>query len=97
MDFLTAGEMIAIDFVEPSAKNDMQVVGMVMNRPAQYPYFPEPGLPGNPSLKRRGVQNPSKPSLNGCGCCGMRERGQMVPGDGVEPPTLRFSVACCPN
>ena len=97
MDFLTAGEMIAIDFVEPSAENDMQVVGMVMNQPAQYPYFPEPGLPGNPSLKRRCVQNPSKPSLNGGGCCWMRENENMVPGDGVEPPTLRFSVACSTN
>ncbi|WP_293920211.1 hypothetical protein, partial [Sphingobium sp. UBA5915] len=66
-----------IDFVEASAKNDMQVAGMVMNQPARYPYFPEPGLPGNPSLKRRCVQNPPKPSLDSCG---MREKEIMVPG-----------------
>ena len=31
------------------------------------------------------------------GRCWMLKREQMVPGDGVEPPTLRFSVACSTN
>ena len=35
--------------------------------------------------------------LDGSGCCWMEEKEQMVPGDGVEPPTLRFSVACSTN
>ena len=31
------------------------------------------------------------------GAPAVRRGGQMVPGGGIEPPTLRFSVACSTN
>ena len=64
---------------------------------------PKPRNPVGSPIERDGVvgqeslESRKRPILKRTATKSLRNFVRMVPGDGVEPPTLRFSVACSTN